>query len=303
MVSRRKRASSSSPSDVISTPRTVMSPAVGRSRPAMRPSRVDFPLPEGPAMATNCRAGTSSVMSVSTSTGRPPLSRRMESPRTVIMMQPYYTSGMRRLWAVALLAVSVASLSAARLSAGEPHVIVAFGDSLTAGLGVRPEESYPSRLEARLRAAGYDYRVVNAGVSGDTTAGGLRRVDWALRAHPDIVIVALGANDGLRGQSPQAIRANLEEIVARLQASGARVLLVGMRLPPNYGAEYTKEFEAVFPAVARRAKIALMPFLLDGVAADPRLNQADGIHPTAAGQQMIADRLWPYLRPLLRPVK
>jgi len=155
----------------------------------------------------------------------------------------------------------------------------------------------------RLRAEGYDYRVVNAGVSGDTTAGGLRRVDWALRAHPDVVIVALGANDGLRGQSPPAIRANLEEIVARLQAAGVRVLLVGMRLPPNYGAEYTKEFEAVFPAVARRAKITLMPFLLDGVAADPRLNQADGIHPTAAGQQMIADRLWPYLRPLLRPIK
>src|SRR6266850_711746 len=117
------------------------------------------------------------------------------------------------------------------------------------------------------------------------------------------VVVALGDNDGLRGQSPPAIRANLEEIVARFQAAGARVLLAGMRLPPNYGAEYTKEFEALFPPVARRAKIALVPFLLDGVAADPRLNQADGIHPTAAGQQMIADRLWPYLRALLEPAK
>ncbi len=181
--------------------------------------------------------------------------------------------------------------------------MVALGDSITAGLGVAADEAFPARLEARLRAEGYAYRVVNAGVSGDTTAGGLRRVDWALRSSPEVVIVALGANDGLRGQSPQAIRANLEEIVARFQAAGARVLLVGMRLPPNYGAEYTKEFEAVFPAVARRAKITLMPFLLDGVAADSRLNQADGIHPTAAGQQMIADRLWPYLRPLLRPVK
>ena len=141
--------------------------------------------------------------------------------------------------------------------------------------------------------------MVNAGVSGDTTAGGLRRVDWVLRTNPEIVIVALGANDGLRGQSPQAVRANLEEIVARLQAAGARVLLAGMRLPPNYGAEFTKEFEAVFPAVARRAKIAFMPFLLDGVATDPRLNQPDGIHPTAAGHQVIADHLWSYLRPLL----
>src|SRR2546430_702834 len=254
MVSRRKRDRSSSPSDVISTPRTVMSPAVGRSRPAMRPSRVDFPLPEGPAMATNCRAATSSVMSVSTSTGRPPLSRRMESPRTVIMMQPYYTSGMRRLWAVALLAVSVASLSAARLSAGEPHVIVAFGDSLTAGLGVKPEESYPSRLEARLRA------------SGDTTAGGLRRVDWALKSRPEIVIVALGANDGLRGQDLKSVRSNLDVIVARFQKAGAHVLLAGMEMPPNYGARYTTDFRAIFADVARKRGATLMPFLLDGVA-------------------------------------
>jgi len=181
--------------------------------------------------------------------------------------------------------------------------VVALGDSLTAGLGVAADEAFPARLQARLRHEGYAYRVVNAGVSGDTTAGGLRRVDWVLRANPEIVIVALGANDGLRGQSPQAMRANLEAIVARLQASGARVLLAGMRLPPNYGAEFTKEFEAVFPAVARRAKIALVPFLLDGVAADPRLNQPDGIHPTAAGHQMIADHVWPYLRALLEPAK
>jgi acyl-CoA thioesterase-1 len=182
-------------------------------------------------------------------------------------------------------------------------VVVALGDSLTAGLGVAADEAFPARLQARLRAEGYAYRVVNAGVSGDTTAGALRRVDWVLRSSPQVVIVALGANDGLRGQSPPAMRANLEEIVTRLQATGARVLLAGMRLPPNYGGEYTKEFEAVFPAVARGAKITLMPFLLDGVAGVPRLNQADGIHPTAAGQQVIADHVWPYLRPLLKPIK
>jgi len=192
------------------------------------------------------------------------------------------------------------------LAAGEAcaeGVVVVLGDSLSAGLGVAADEAFPARLQARLRADGYDYRVVNAGVSGDTTAGGLRRVDWVLRAKPDVVVVALGANDGLRGLSPQAMRANLEAIVGRLQAAGARVLLAGMRLPPNYGADYTKEFEAVFPEVARRAKVPLMPFLLDGVAADPRLNQPDGIHPTAAGQQLIADRLWPHLRSLLRPAK
>ena len=195
----------------------------------------------------------------------------------------------------AALALSTVGVSGARAE----RVIVALGDSLTAGLGVAADEAYPARLEARLAREGYAYRVVNAGVSGDTTAGGLRRVDWVLRPKPEIVIVALGANDGLRAQSPQAMRENLATIVRRLQAAGARVLLAGMRLPPNYGAEYTKEFQAVFPEVARSIGVAFMPFLLDGVAADPRLNQPDGIHPTAAGQQVIADRLWPYLRPLL----
>jgi acyl-CoA thioesterase I len=209
----------------------------------------------------------------------------------------------RRLSAGALALWCVAWLGLLPGEARSEGVVVALGDSLTAGLGVAADEAFPARLEARLRAEGYAYRVVNAGVSGDTTAGGLRRVDWVLRSSPEVVIVALGANDGLRGQSPPATRANLEEIVTRLQAAGARVLLVGMRLPPNYGGEYTKEFEAVFPAVARGAKITLMPFLLDGVAGVPRLNQADGIHPTAAGQQVIADHIWPYLRPLLKPVK
>ena len=210
---------------------------------------------------------------------------------------------MRPLRAGALVLLCITVLSGAPGVARGDAVVVALGDSLTAGLGVAADEAFPARLEARLTTEGYAYRVVNAGVSGDTTAGGLRRVDWVLRARPGVVIVALGANDGLRGQDPRAMRANLDAIVARLLAAGARVLLVGMRLPPNYGGDYTKEFEAVFPAVARRAQIALVPFLLDGVAGVPRLNQADGIHPTAAGQQAIADHLWPYLRPLLRPAK
>jgi len=202
-----------------------------------------------------------------------------------------------------LFGAALALLSFGVTEARGERVIVALGDSLTAGWGVAADEAYPARLEARLQREGYAYRMVNAGLSGDTTAGGLRRVDWVLRAKPDIVIVALGANDGLRAQSPQAMRDNLAAIVARLQAAGARVLLAGMRLPPNYGAEYTKEFQAVFPEVARTAKVAFVPFLLDGVAADPRLNQPDGMHPTAAGHQVIADRLWPSLRPLLTPGK
>jgi acyl-CoA thioesterase I len=179
------------------------------------------------------------------------------------------------------------------------HVIVALGDSLTAGLGVGADEAYPALLEARLRREGFTYRVVNAGVSGDTSAGGLRRIDWALRLSPAVVIVALGANDGLRGQSPDALRDNLTRIVERARAAGARVLLAGMRVPPNYGDDYTRAFAAVYPAVARATGAPLAPFLLEGVAGDPRLNQPDGIHPTAEGQRRIAERLWPYLKPLL----
>jgi acyl-CoA thioesterase-1 len=198
--------------------------------------------------------------------------------------------------ALALLLVLLAASPAAA-----DRVIVALGDSLTAGLGVAREDAYPALLEARLRREGYDYRVVNAGVSGDTSAGGLRRLDWALRARPDILIVALGANDGLRGLPVAALRDNLTRIVERARAASVRVLVAGMRLPPNYGAEYANAFAAVFPAVARQTGATLAPFLLDGVAGDPRLNQADGVHPTATGQRVIAERLWPYLKSLLLP--
>jgi acyl-CoA thioesterase I len=199
----------------------------------------------------------------------------------------------------ALVVVVLFVSAAASPAPAADHVIVALGDSLTAGFGVGADEAYPALLEARLRREGFDYRVVNAGVSGDTSAGGLRRLDWALRLRPDVVIVALGANDGLRGQPPDALRGNLTRIVERARAAGARVLLAGMRVPPNYGAEYARAFAGVYPAVARTTGVPLAPFLLDGVAGDPRLNQADGIHPTAQGQRIIAERLWPHLRPLL----
>jgi acyl-CoA thioesterase I len=202
-------------------------------------------------------------------------------------------------WISAALVVAALGLAPRALAEGTP-VIAVLGDSLTAGLGVAADEAFPARLEARLRREGFAYRVINAGVSGDTTAGGLRRVGWVLRARPEVVLVALGANDGLRGQSLAAMRNNLEAIIVRFKASGARVLLAGMRLPPNYGLEYTQEFAAVFPEVARRTRVTLMPFLLEGVAADPHLLQPDGLHPNAAGHMIIADRLWPYLRPLVR---
>jgi len=179
------------------------------------------------------------------------------------------------------------------------RVIVAFGNSLTAGFGVAPAESYPALLAARIEAEGYLYRVVNAGVSGETTAGGLRRVDWALRLNPDIVILELGANDGLRGQDLAKVRANLEGLVQRFQQAGARVLIAGMRLPPNYGKRYAGDFERMYRAVAQKTGAVLIPFFLDGVGGNPRLNQADGIHPTGEGYRLIVERLWPHLRPLL----
>ncbi len=207
---------------------------------------------------------------------------------------------MTRLVRRAFLAAFAALWLAAPVTAQGERVIVAFGDSLTAGYGVAPEESYPALLGARLRAEGLPYRVVNAGVSGDTSAGGLRRVDWALKLKPEIALVELGANDALRGQDLETTRANLDAIVARFEAGGARVLLLGMRLPPNYGGRYAAAFERVYTDVARDRKVPLMPFFLDGVGAVGRLNQPDGIHPTAEGYRLIVERLWSHLRPLLR---
>jgi len=203
---------------------------------------------------------------------------------------------------VRLLAVliTIAALATAALPADGQRVLVAFGDSLTAGLGVPADRTYPALLAARLTREGYDYRVVNAGVSGDTSAGGLRRVDWALRLKPDVVVVELGVNDALRGQKLTEVRSNLEQIVGRFQAAGARVLIAGMRLPPNYGDRYAEDFFRLYGDVARTRRAALMPFFLDGVGAVPSLNQADGIHPTAEGYAIVVDRLWPHLAPLLR---
>jgi acyl-CoA thioesterase-1 len=209
---------------------------------------------------------------------------------------------MRALLTGLLLLVQVAAACSTQpiASAGEGRVLLAFGDSLTSGLGVPADQTYPAQLAARLSREGYAYRVVNAGVSGDTTAGGLRRVDWALRLQPEVVIVELGVNDALRGQPLASVRANLEQIVTRFQAAGARVLIAGMRLPPNYGDRYAEDFHRLYAEVARARRAPLMPFFLDGVGAIPRLNQADGIHPTAEGYAIVVDRLWPHLQPLLR---
>lgn len=178
-------------------------------------------------------------------------------------------------------------------------MIVAFGDSLTAGLGLAPEDSYPALLQNLLLDEGFPYRVINEGVSGDTSATALARVDTIASEHAELALVAIGANDGLRGLPVDEMEKNLREIIRRFQASGSRVALAGMRIPPNMGAEYVKDFEAVFPRVAQDMDIPLLPFLLEGVAADPDLNQDDGIHPNEEGARMVAKLVADFVKPLL----
>jgi acyl-CoA thioesterase-1 len=161
-------------------------------------------------------------------------------------------------------------------------------------------ETYPARLQEKLSLAGYRYRVVNAGVSGDTTAGALRRLEWVLKSKPDIVILELGANDGLRGLDLKDTRANLSQIIQRFQAAGAKVVLAGMKLPPNYGPAYTGSFQEMYVDLAKHYDIPLIPFFLEGVATKTDLNQADGIHPTGSGYAVVVDTLWPTLLPLLK---
>jgi acyl-CoA thioesterase-1 len=173
--------------------------------------------------------------------------------------------------------------------------IVAMGDSLTAGLGVAEYQAYPSQLAERLKTRGLNYRVINAGISSETSSGALERTDWVLSFNPDIVILETGANDGLRGIEPQLIKKNLEKIVGTFKLHNVTVILCGMEMVRNLGADYTAAFAALYPIVARRQGVIFMPFFLAGVAGEPTLNQSDGIHPTAEGYQKIVDNLLPYV--------
>jgi acyl-CoA thioesterase I len=177
--------------------------------------------------------------------------------------------------------------------------IVALGDSLTAGLGLPRDQAYPAVLQRRLQEDGIALDVINAGVSGDTSADGLRRANWALEGDVRLLIVALGANDGLRGLPPSQMKANLQSIIHRARQRAIPVLLVGMEAPPNYGEQYVASFRQVFQDLARENKVTFVPFLLDGVAGIPDLNQSDGIHPTSAGAARIADHLWPAVKTLI----
>ena len=179
-------------------------------------------------------------------------------------------------------------------------VVVVLGDSLTAGPGLRPDEAYPALLQKKAREAGYPHRIANAGVSGDTSADALRRLDRALEPNATVLIVAVGANDGLRHVPVTEVKRNVAQIIERGKARNMKVLLAGMDTPPYHGWQYTLDFHRVFPDLASEYKVPLMPFLLIGVVGNPDLNLPDGVHPNAAGMRVIADAMWPYLEPLLR---
>ena len=196
-------------------------------------------------------------------------------------------------WIFNLLAVCL--LLWAGSAAAAPARIVALGDSLTAGYVLPENESFTVRLEKKLREMGHEVTVHNAGVSGDTTAGGLARLDWALGGEVDLVLVELGANDGLRGIDPAETRRNLDAILTELETRNLPVLLTGMLAPPNLGTEYGNEFNALYPELAEKYGVPLYPFFLDGVAVDPALSQADGMHPNAAGVDVIVERLAPHV--------
>lgn len=192
---------------------------------------------------------------------------------------------------------------ASSLRAADTRTVVFFGDSLTAGYGLANPgaEAYPALIQKKIEDAGLDYRVVNAGLSGETTSGGLRRVDWILRQPVDVFVLALGANDGLRGIDPGLSRRNLDEILRRVRAKypAAQLAVAGMQMPPALGAEFTRAFGEMFAAVAKKHDAALVPFLLEGVGGVERFNQGDRIHPNAAGHVVLAENVWKTLRPLL----
>jgi acyl-CoA thioesterase-1 len=205
-----------------------------------------------------------------------------------------------RLFLLVLLPVAVVPLHSQGTPKNVRPAIVCFGDSLTAGFGLDPGHSYPDLLQRELDRKGYRYRVVNMGVSGDTTQDGLARLPMVLADHPQIVVLEFGANDGLRGQPVTVAEQNQARMIEALQKAGARVVLAGITLPPNYGPEYLNRFDAMYPDLAKRYRVALIPFLLADVAAKPNLMQRDGLHPNAEGTRIVAENVLKQLEPLLQ---
>lgn len=187
------------------------------------------------------------------------------------------------------------------MSQDQPKRIVFFGDSITAGYGIPIESAFPALIQKKIEEADLDYQVINAGLSGETTAGGLNRIDWILRSKPDVFVLELGGNDGLRGLSMEESEKNLKAMIDKVRRANpkAEIILAGMQIPPNLGQEYTSKFKSLFPDVAKEMNTKLIPFLLEGVGGDPKLNLSDGIHPNQKGHEIVAETVWGYLKPLL----
>lgn len=211
-------------------------------------------------------------------------------------------SSLSRTWLLCLATLLPAGYAPC-VAADAPRRVVILGDSITTGYGLERDQAYPALLQRKADESGLAVEFVNAGVSGDTTAGGLRRIDWVLGRGADVLVIALGGNDGLRGLQPDQTRENLLATIirARERLPDLKIVLVGMQMPENLGPRYTEEFAAIFPAIARETGVGFIPFLLEGVGGVAELNQDDQIHPNAGGQQAIARHLWPLLLPLLEP--
>lgn len=187
----------------------------------------------------------------------------------------------------------------------DPKMVLFIGDSLAAGYGLQASQAFPSLIQQRIDGLDWNFKVINAGLSGDTSAGGLRRIDWLLRGRVDVLVLELGGNDGLRGIDLASTRANLQGIIDKVKAKNPRVKIViaGMMVPPNLGQDYTRRFQQMYPELARANQAALIPFLLEGVAGDSKLNLPDGIHPTAEGHKLVAETVWKHLRPVLQELR